>query len=364
MRIRKGCFCLLVTLFCGCAPSFAEPPSVTLSVLAQSPADPSPKPPTGYPARPSTEAEYPTATANELRTTPADVPEPVLPVTLAFTGDIMLGRSLAERIRSGGGDAIFASVEPVLQSSDLVVGNLECAIGEGGKRAPKAFTFLAPPQAAALLFSAGFDLVSLANNHSMDYGLDVFDQTRALLSENRIHFAGAGANAVEAHSPVVFSVGGWEIALLAYVEVPMEYSTQFDARIWEAGPEKPGVAWAEDGKIQEDLLATETADFTIVLFHFGTEGSEMPDKRQVQLARMAIDYGADLVVGTHPHVLQEMERYKDRWIFYSLGNFVFDGFEGKSNRSAILRTTLLPGRDPEYSLVELTIIGGIPVIGE
>jgi poly-gamma-glutamate capsule biosynthesis protein CapA/YwtB (metallophosphatase superfamily) len=284
---------------------------------------------------------------------------------LAFVGDIMLGRSLGEKIARGEGETIFASVESTLQSADLAVGNLECAVGEGGERAKKYYTFLAPPQSAPLLKKAGFGLLSLANNHSFDYGAGVFEQTVRLLDDNGIGHVGAGSDEVRAHAPAVFTVHGIRVAFLAYVEVSEEYIGGFDPKTWTAGPSAPGVAWAEDEKIRRDLQSVDPdVDFTVVLFHFGDEGAGTPNPRQIQLSRMAVEYGADLVVGSHPHVLQPMEEYGGGLIFFSLGNFVFDRFDGEANHSAILLVTLTRESPPEYSLLLLNIVDGIPRIGE
>ncbi len=286
-------------------------------------------------------------------------------VELAFVGDIMLGRSLGERITRGEGETIFASVESTLQSADLAVGNLECAMGEGGVKAHKYYTFLAPPQSAALLKNAGFDLLSLANNHSFDFGTEVFEQTMKLFDANGLGYVGAGFNEDQARTPVVFDVRGLRLAFLAYVEVPKEYIGGFDPIVWTAGPDTPGVSWADDEKIKQDLKSVDPdVDFTVVLFHFGDEGVDVPNPRQIQLSRMAIEYGADLIVGSHPHVLQSAEEYKGRWIFYSMGNFVFDEFSEKSNRSAILWVQISRDTLPEYSLLPLNIIDGMPRIGE
>ncbi len=286
-------------------------------------------------------------------------------MTLAFVGDIMLARSLGDRIERGEGEAIFASVEGILQSADITVGNLECALGTGGKKAAKAYTFLAPSKSAPLLRDAGFDLITLANNHSLDFGLDVFAQTEALLSENGIRTVGAGSDESKARAPAIFEAGGIRIAFLAYADVPVEYLSKFDARDWSAGPSTPGISWADDGKIKQDVQAVRgNADYIVVLFHFGTEGLETPDRRQIQLARLAVDSGANMVVGAHSHQIQGVEQYKDGWIFYSLGNFVFDGFAGESNRSVILWVRLTGQRELTYSLMPLKIIDGIPTIGE
>lgn len=285
-------------------------------------------------------------------------------ISLAFVGDIMLGRSLAGRIARGDGGTIFASVESILQSADLAAGNLECALGEGGKKSPKAYTFRAPPEAAGVLQSAGFDLLSLANNHILDYGADVLDQTRRLFAEAGIRSVGAGSDEAQARAPAFIELYGFRLAFLAYVDVPVEYYG-FDPRIWSAGPSSPGVSWAVDAKIEEDIRnADPQADFVIVLFHFGDEGIAAPNKRQTQLSRLAIDNGADVIVGSHPHVLQAAQEYNSRWIFNSLGNFVFDEFTGNANASAILWVTLSRDGGLEYSYMPVTIVDGIPLIGE
>jgi poly-gamma-glutamate capsule biosynthesis protein CapA/YwtB (metallophosphatase superfamily) len=366
-RMRFGCI-LLIFLW-GCARpapgNAADSPAPGTASWEIPTAGQTPSALTGAGVSSAARTSGATSAANTPTATHTHVPEAGPNVTLAFVGDIMLGRSLAKRIARGEGGTIFASVESVLQSADLAIGNLECAVGEGGTRAPKAYTFLAPPESAALLGNAGFDLLSLANNHSLDFGPDVFRQTVELLEKNDIRFVGGGPDETRARAPVRFEIGGVRIAFLAYAEVPTEYLSKFDARIWSAGPDAPGISWAEDEKIKQDLQALEAeTDLTIVLFHFGTEGMGTPDKRQIQLSRLAVDYGAEVVVGTHPHVIQDVEQYKDGWIFYSLGNFVFDGFDGQANHSAILWITVSGEKEVTYSLMALNLVDGIPRIGE
>jgi poly-gamma-glutamate capsule biosynthesis protein CapA/YwtB (metallophosphatase superfamily) len=287
-----------------------------------------------------------------------------LPVQLAIVGDIMLGRSLAEIIQQGEGNRIFSSVVNVLSNADLTMGNLECAMGEGGKPASKAYTFLAPPQAANILKDAGFDLVSLANNHAMDFGKDVFLQTLDLLQTNEIQYVGAGINAEEAYSARIYSIHGIRLAILAYASVPIEY-LGFDTRNWAANTSTPGIAWGDDEIIQETIQKNKIdADFIIVLFHFGNEGLEIPTEEQIRLAHMAIDHGANIVIGSHPHILQKVEAYNNGIIFYSLGNFVFDEFSGKYNESIILQITLDSKLGISYFSVPVNIIDGIPTISE
>jgi poly-gamma-glutamate synthesis protein (capsule biosynthesis protein) len=286
------------------------------------------------------------------------------PVELAFVGDIMLGRSLAQKISQGKGDNIFESVRPLLQSADLAVGNLECAIGEGGKKAVKGYAFLAPPLSASELRNAGFDLLSLANNHSLDYGPDVFRQSLELLKDNEVQVVGAGENASQARAAVVYEIRGLRVAFLSYADVPVERGG-FDTRSWTAGDSTPGIAWANDDEIVSNLQALKTkADFIVVLFHFGTEGSGTPNPRQVELSHLAVENGADLVVGSHPHLLQKEETYQGRLIFYSMGNFVFDGFSGAYNHSAILRVAVSRSRPVTYSLIPVILVNGIPILGQ
>ena len=362
-------FCILIFFLGGCGnapPDTADYSQMTNTELEAGPTtvwSPSTPAVTVEPTHSPTSSRTPVVPASSEPVAPSI--EPDSGATLAFVGDIMLGRSLGARIDRGEGDTIFASVDIILQAADLTIGNLECALGTGGTKAPKAYTFLAPPEAARLLRNAGFDLMSLANNHSLDYGLEVFDQTGKILTENGIRFIGAGADEIQARAPARFEAGGVRIALLAYADVPVEYLSKFDARDWSAGPSTPGISWADDEKIKQDLLALDgEADLIVVLFHFGTEGLEAPDKRQIQLSRLAVDYGADVIVGSHPHMVQNVEQYKDGWIFYSLGNFVFDGFEGEANRSVILWLTVSAEKELAYSWMPLNIVDGIPRIGE
>jgi len=292
------------------------------------------------------------------------LPTEETPVELAFVGDIMLGRSLAQRITDGKGEVIFDSVDTVLQSADIAVGNLECAIGEGGTKAKKGYAFLAPPQSASILGHAGFDLLSLANNHSLDYGPDVFRQTQQLLTDNGMKIVGAGANDSQAYSAIVYEIHGMRLAFLSYADVPVERGG-FDTKTWTAGVSTPGIAWADDERIISDLQTWRSrADFLVVLFHFGIEGSVTSSNRQVELAHLAVDNGADLVVGSHPHLVQKGETYKGRLIFYSMGDFVFDGFVGAYNHSAILQVTVSRNNPVQYLLIPVILIDGIPLLGK
>lgn len=287
-----------------------------------------------------------------------------LRVTLAAVGDLMFDRLPAHFLREDGPDAPFARVADVLRGADLTAGNLECAISEGGEQAAKAYAFRAPPVAAEALRLAGFDVVSLANNHALDWGDEGLADTRLHLDQAGVVAAGGGADAAEAHRHVVITRNGLRIAFLGYLDVPAEGS--FNRENWDATATSPGLAWFDARALERDIAAARRdADLVIVFMHFGFEYHTEPSAAQRQQARAAIDAGAALVIGTHPHVLQPVEAYRGGVIAYSLGNFVFDGFEGEANDSAIFRAILTPKGVESWELLPVSIgYNGFPSLVE
>ncbi len=285
--------------------------------------------------------------------------EPPRPVTLVAVGDLMLARSIGERIVKRRDP--FAAVGEQLRAADLTIGNLECAIATVGVPQPKAYTFRAPPAAAARMAEAGFDVLALANNHSLDYGTAALSETVGLLGAQQIEGVGAGPSEAAAHRPAVREVRGVKIAFLAYVDVPTERGGFRTAR-WAAHDGRGGVAWAETTRIRADVAAArDGADAVVVLLHSGIEGQETPSTAQRAAARAAIDAGAALVIGSHPHVLQGVERYRDGVIAYSLGNFVFDGLY-KTSETAILTVTLEAGKVTSVAWTPVALRDGFPQV--
>ncbi len=267
--------------------------------------------------------------------------QPRLPVTIAAVGDIMLARSVGDAITPGQPDGPFAHLRGVLRGADLTVGNLECAISDGGTAEPKSYTFRASPLAAIGLAGAGFDLVSLANNHTLDFGPDAFLDTMDALTHVSIEEVGAGPDDEHAYRSRVLTANGVRVAFLAMAEVPNEAG--YNMLDWTATDKTAGIAWVDEERLAATIHeAAGAADIVVVMFHFGIEGSSEPSGRQRELAHAAIDAGANLVLGSHPHVMQEVEEYGDGLIAYSLGNFVFDGFEGAANDTGILLVTFAP----------------------
>jgi poly-gamma-glutamate synthesis protein (capsule biosynthesis protein) len=167
-----------------------------------------------------------------------------------------------------------------------------------------------------------FDAVALANNHSGDFGPEAFVQMLDLLGQQGIGYFGGGRNLAQAHAPLIIERKGLRIALLGYYE--------FFPRSFEADVDRAGVAWSEDQQVTLDIQnarAVHHADVVIPMMHWGWEHDTLASDRQRQLARLMIDAGADAVVGGHPHVIQNTEDYRGKPIIYSLGNFVFDGFD-------------------------------------
>jgi poly-gamma-glutamate synthesis protein (capsule biosynthesis protein) len=228
----------------------------------------------------------------------------------------------------------FAATKSILKSSHLAVGNLEAPITRRGTEfTDKRFRFRAPPEAAAALRDAGFSIVTLANNHILDYGSQGLLDTRQHLKENGIMHTGAGENLASARVPAIIASGGKRIAFLAY---SLTYPEDFFADRTRHGT-APGYARLVADDIKE---AKRKADHVVVSFHWGQELAVTPKPYQIKTARMAIDAGADVVLGHHPHVLQGVERYRNGVIFYSLGNFAFGSSSRTSDRSIIARITL------------------------
>ncbi|MCG2577062.1 CapA family protein [Dechloromonas sp. XY25] len=246
------------------------------------------------------------------------------PLTLIFAGDIMLADG-PSRVIAAGGDPLapFASI---LAAADYRIGNLECAVATGGKaQASKVWSFRARPETLKIL-EGRFDAVSLANNHSGDYGQAAFVETTQHLDAAGIARFGGGGNLAEAHHPLWIAQKGLKIAILGYNE--------YKPRRFEAGPQTPGIAWSEDEQVITDIRAAKGAgaDHVIPFMHWGWETSTQPDDRQRSFARRMIDEGASAVIGSHPHVTQGADIYHGKPIVYSLGNFVFDGFDYEDGR--------------------------------
>lgn len=240
-------------------------------------------------------------------------------ITISLVGDIMLSRGVQNYLDEFGYDYPYEDVRELFLRDDLTIGNLECPVTDNGNAANKAkrFQFRADWENAAALKRAGFDCLNLANNHTMDYMSGGLHDTMACLEEQGLAYVGASEKA-SLMKPYIFEKDGIRVGVLAYSAFPPEG--------YFFNKDKPTVRYIStmDFSGLEQDIASVDCDFLIVYFHWGIEYQRYKSKTQERMARKAIDLGADFVVGSHPHVLQDAEVYKDQYIYYSLGNFVFD----------------------------------------
>jgi poly-gamma-glutamate synthesis protein (capsule biosynthesis protein) len=255
---------------------------------------------------------------------------------LLFLGDVTAGRSVERHLARYGPTYPWSGLETLLKTppgSDLPflsIANLEGVLTTRGAPLDKSYLIRAHPYWGEMLRAGGLDLVSLGNNHALDFGPEGLDETLATLDALSISAVGAGQSAAEAHRPVILDVGGEEVAFLAYA-----------AARWNGSVDVPAtarLAWAEPDAIRADVqAAAQRAGVVVVLLHAGTEYAAAPSPDQVAAAHAAIDAGADLVVGHHPHVTQTVERYGPGLIVYSLGDAIFDIPRPAAMRGHLLR---------------------------
>lgn len=262
---------------------------------------------------------------------------PVAPpeVVVAAVGDIRVGGPIGRlAARFGVGDPV-RRVRSWLKA-DFLLGNLECAVTERGTKADKTWTFRAPPAELKILEDAGFDWLGLANNHVMDYGPEGLADTIAALKARGLTPLGAGSDAEAARAPLFVEKNGLRIGVLAF-------TTTIPDSNW-AGPKKPGVSYADFARLPGWIGdAKKRCDVLLVFFHGGTELSETANQVQKDFARIAVDAGADAVIGHHPHVVQPAEVRGNAVILYSLGNFLFVSPTPGTERALIARLHLGKG---------------------
>jgi poly-gamma-glutamate synthesis protein (capsule biosynthesis protein) len=289
-------------------------------------------------------------------------------VAVRAVGDLILGSAVKEEIAAHGADYPFARIASSLRRADLTVGNLEgpltnAAIPTSGKRpqdvrAGLQFIFRAPPACADGLARAGFDIVTVANNHAADYREAGLDDTLQALAARGIAAVGAGRDLSAARAPAVLYRRGRRVAFLAYSDVIPPLAAATAERAGISPSRQPGVPF-ERLAARDIARARRRADFVIVLVHWGVERSGRPTPEQRRIGRAMVDAGACAVIGHHPHVLQGIERRGNGIIAYSLGNFVHVAGAATMD-SAVLTLTLAPGRPPGCDVTPVVIRQGQP----
>lgn len=240
-------------------------------------------------------------------------------VTIIFGGDVMLSRTIESPILNNNFNP-FEQVISLFRDQDAVVVNLEYVAANSGTQTPgKFYTFRAKPKTLQVLVDAGITAVSVANNHAGDYGLIAFEEMLDNLSKYDIGYFGGGNSKDEAYSPLLIPVGKWDVAMIGVNMIEIPY--------FAATATKGGIAWLDNSKLKQAVKkAKQEADFVVVMPHWGWEYTAEVNDQQQQVAKLAIDAGADLIIGGHPHHIQPKEVYKGKEIYYSLGNLVFDGY--------------------------------------
>jgi hypothetical protein len=303
---------------------------------------------------PTTTTASTTTTTQQPTTTTTEPP----PLTVAASGDVLGDRGPGLFMDKNGGEPLFAEVKPFLETAMLAFVNVEGPISNVGARASwKEYTFRGRPALADGLAYAGIDVISLANNHSVDYGTKALLGTFVRLDAAGVQYAGAGPDAASAAAPAMLITPAGMVACLAYTDIIPGGFT--------AGSETPGVnATTPDRKklLAAVAAADEKADFVIVSFHWGEEYTGEANRDQRKLAHQVVDAGADLVLGHHPHVLQGLELYRNRLIAYSLGDFVWDHYRPVTGETVILQMTVPRAGPPSFEVVPIYLdeVTGVP----
>jgi len=251
---------------------------------------------------------------------------------LVAVGDIMLSRMVARRIKENQDQKYpFLEVSDLIGQADIAFGNLECPITPGRNINLFEMVFRADPESVNGLKYAGFDILSLANNHIFNFGQEGLTDTFSYLEKANIDYIGAGKNKQEAHNFKMLEVNGIKFAFLAYADSIFSYTFS------QTEESQPSIALMDVVQMKKDIFSIKNqADFIIVSMHSGIEYVSQPNAKQIEFAHAAVDTGADLVIGHHPHVVQKMEQYKGGYIFYSLGNFIFDQMWSRETRESVI----------------------------
>lgn len=270
-------------------------------------------------------------------------------VTLFFGGDIMLDRGVRSSVMknfNGDYSALFEKL-PMMQKADIAFANLEGPASDKGRDLKNLYSFRMNPSVLPALKGAGFSIFSIANNHMGDWGREAFIDTLARLKENEIYYTGGGNTLAEAEEPVIIEKYDMKIGYLGFSDVGPDWMA--------AKEEQAGILLASNPRFSEIIQnASKKVDYLVVSFHFGNEYKTIHNSRQEYLAHQAIDSGARIIIGHHPHVKQDSEIYKNGIILYSLGNFIFDQHFSENTMQGILAEIKI-GKDGNMTLRKDTV---------
>jgi|SRR3989344_3974939 len=276
--------------------------------------------------------------------------------TLLFVGDIMLSRSVgAKMARDNDYLWPFRALVETLSSADVLFGNLESVISDKGQNVGSVYSFRADPRAIEGLQYAGFDVVSVANNHAADWTREAFADSIVRLRAADIAAVGGGLTEGEAYNGVIIERNGLRVGFLAYTDlIPLSFAAQGN---------QAGVARIDRDRIVAAIQTLEAqTDYIVVSYHFGEEYQTQSNATQQELAHYTIDAGADFVIGHHPHVTQEIELYHGGLIAYSLGNFVFDQHWSTATAHSMILVVTIENGSFSYSTIPIEIKNDYQVV--
>ncbi|OYU96511.1 MAG: capsular biosynthesis protein [Bacteroidetes bacterium B1(2017)] len=270
-------------------------------------------------------------------------------VRFIVAGDLLLDRGVKEQIAKNGPDYLFEGVKPLIATSDLTLANLECVVGDSSlKPIDKKFTFRAASRCLPSLFKNGINMLGLANNHSYDFGQEGVRQTCLNLSKKSIAYTGIhldGKNCL----PSVFNKNGSQIAVFASCFLFQNNSLVCSHSLEE---------------LVENIKSykyNNPQSFVLIYLHWGIELTPIPTTKQINQAHQLINAGADAIVGHHPHVVQTIEKYNGKYIFFSLGNFIFDAQHAPENKGILADFSIVRNKLLSVHLIPFSIVKSKPI---
>jgi poly-gamma-glutamate capsule biosynthesis protein CapA/YwtB (metallophosphatase superfamily) len=262
--------------------------------------------------------------------------EPENQISITAVGDVMLGRAFSERFDELADKWLPPQIRSQLQAH-IVFCNLECPLSDVHTPAPGKIGLHAKEKSIRAIKHGNFNVVSLANNHMMDFGLNGLSRTLKLLDENDIKHAGAGMTLDESRKPAIIKVGNITVGILAYIS-----PFYFGETIKIATVNSPGLAPFDIAMVKEDINSMKKeCDIVMVSVHWGIENTYYVPPRNIKAAQEVLSAGADIILGHHPHVIQGYEMHKGKIVLYSLGNFLFPALSDKSHWEKRHRTSLI-----------------------
>jgi poly-gamma-glutamate capsule biosynthesis protein CapA/YwtB (metallophosphatase superfamily) len=276
-------------------------------------------------------------------------------IQIAFVGDILLDKSVGVQIGRHGVDYPFQKTADFLRKADLTIGNLETSVSTRGKPEKKEYTYRSKPETLKGVVNAGFDVVNLANNHTLDYGMDALFDTMQHLKNYQIGYVGAGKNEAEAFAPFIREIKGKRVAVVGLSHV-------LPNRQWFASKNKPGLAhaYSYEPMLSYVKKAVAQSDITIAVMHWNLEYKDMPEAYAREMARKLIDSGVDAILGSHSHSVMGVEFYKNVPIYYSVGNFVFTTSFNPKGREAMMVSLSFTESETKSSVIPVKITNGQP----